>query len=451
MNMKKSFAFFTALGAFLAVSCNEDIKIESNQPVMKIVTLNASIDDESTKTSYSAGEGSTLLFSWTIGDEISVLCSDDAFHTFTATSVNGKQATFTATLEGGVNVGDKAYFPADASHTSSYYNLPYYKDITSHPSADIPMFGTKDGSGNFNFAHCAGAATITINNLPANVTSATIQVKSNNTSNASECYKLSGLFYIHTSGPNWDGAYASTDNEKIYSRKVSVSNNTATLYLPCPAGANNWVPSLLTVTGHTSSGDIALYTDKSMKALGTVVRAHVKPLTPLIVNNLSRVNWSDAGVATSTLNPSSDKKGLSEMKVVADNYFLYARLTAPVEGFVGNYLDIYLSDGAPGGTHYAIADDNQYWTTAGETVYREEHRGSVTSSSITMSFNGKTVDSTTENDGDNVYWYLAFPRSAHSLISSTGTVYVAFMLWKDWGCNGAIPTRYTSMMPVTLP
>jgi hypothetical protein len=68
-----------------------------------------------------------------------------------------------------------------------------------------------------------------------------------------------------------------------------------------------------------------------------------------------------------------------------------------------------------------------------------------------MTFNGKSVDAYAVNDGENVYYYMAFPRSAHSLLSSAGTVYVSFMLWKDWGCNGAIPTRYTAMMAVTLP
>ena len=68
-----------------------------------------------------------------------------------------------------------------------------------------------------------------------------------------------------------------------------------------------------------------------------------------------------------------------------------------------------------------------------------------------MSFNGQSIDTKTENDGTNIYWYMAFPRSAHSLLSSQGTVYVAFMLWDGWGCAGAIPTRYTAMLPVTLP
>lgn len=347
--MKKFFVFFAALGAFLAVSCNEELKIDVNpaQPEMRTVTLTACIQDEGTKTSYSAGEGSTLLFSWSTGDQISVLCSDAAFHTFTAETVDGKQATFTATLEEGVNPGDRAYFPADANHTADSYNLPYYKDVTSHPSADIPMFGTKDGSGKFNFAHCAGAALITIENIPDGITSATISVTSNNSSDASQCYKLSGLFYIHTTGPKWDGAYASTANEKVYSRKVSVSSNTAKLYLPCPAGANNWVPSLLNVTGHSSGGDVVLYSDKSMKALGTVERAHVKPLTPLVYVQLGSIDWSKVDMYpddAAEYFPGTASRVIG-WKVKADSKFIYFYLKYNKSDAISNGTSNYIEMG----------------------------------------------------------------------------------------------------------
>lgn len=451
--MKKIALVFTALCTCMLFSCKQEIATPQDPEItpesgMQTVTITASIAE--TKTSY-AESGSDLIFSWTAGDQISVYCSDGNFYTLTANST-GASSTFTGAIPSGESLGAYAFFPADAGHTHGNFSLPQYKDITNHASAEIPMVGLK-GEGNvYAFAHCAGAALLTINNIPDNITSTTITIESYNSANATECYKLSGSFYIHgreTTAPFWDGAYAATDAEKQFSRKVAVSDHTAKLYIPCPAGADNWVPNKLTVIGHSSGGDVTLFDEKAMKKLGSVARAHVLPLTPLPVSNLSSINWSSAGVFSSTVDPGSDKQGLSEMKVTSDAYYMYARVKAPVAGFAGNFLDIFLSDGS--GEHYALSDGNQYWTPGGTTVYREQHQGEATSTSLSMTFNGRSVETSTTNDGTDVYYYMAFPRSAHSLISSSGTVYVAFMMWKDWGCNGCIPTRYTSMLAVTLP
>lgn len=459
--MKKHAFIFAALSACLVVSCNkeqstvinEEPAVDPQEVVTKpeeqwqTITINASVDEGVTKTSYEGG----TAFQWTKGDKISVSCSDGNFYPFTADKT-GTSSTFTGSIPTGESLGTKAYFPADENHTSDDFYLPSYKDISSHDSADIPMIGKKGEGDAYSFIHCAGAALLTITNIPAAVTTATITVESYNSENASECVKLSGSFYISGSSgdsPHWDGAYAATAAEKQFSRKVKVSDNTAMVYVVCAGGYNNWVPNKLTVVGHTSEGDVTLFNEKAMKKLGTVERAHVLPITPLPVCNLSTVNWTASGVYSSTVDPGSDKQGLSEMKVTSDAYYLYARVKAPVTGFAGDFLDIFLSDGS--GDHYALADDNQYWTTGGTTVYREQHRGTVTSTSLSMTFNGKSVDTITENDGTDIYYYMAFRRSAHSLLSSAGTVYVSFMMWKGWSCNGCIPTRYTSMLAVTLP
>ncbi len=447
--MKKTFVLFAAFVACIALSCSKigesASEVVDPETGMKTVTFTATIDEPETRTSYADGTGA---FSWTAGDEISVLCSDNNVYTFTANST-ASTSKFTGNIPDGVTLGDRAFFPADAGHDvlGYSYNIPESKDLSGHASADIPMVGTKSGNA-YNFSHCCGATKLTVNNIPSTITKVLITV-------SHPSLKLSGSFNVFTDSGfyRWNPKSASSESEKVFSRKVAVSSNTASIFIPYASGSDWWGTNTVNVIGYDAlDNPTNLITNKAMaSSIGAVERAHVKPLTPLLISNLAFIDWTDAGVFTSDLDPASPKKCLTELKVTADAYYMYARVKAPVSGYAGDYLDVYLSDGNPGGTHYAIADDNHYWDTPGEVVYVQEHKGSVTTSSITMTFNGKSIDTDTLNDGENVYWYMAFPRSAHSLLSSSGTVYVAFMLWNGWSCSGAIPTRYTSMMSVTLP
>lgn len=448
--MKNFALFFTAISALFAISCNKEaVSNETNLPPvegMKIVTFSATVAKEATKTSYS-GEGT---FSWTAGDEISVACSNGSFYTFTATK-SGAKTTFTGYIPEGTDIGTRAYFPADPDHTDTQFCVTKEKDLRSHPSADLPMVGTGSKVGDdykFSFSHCSGAALLTIDNIPTGIKYVEISVE-----NAG--LNLSGQFTLYKDGEtdnyNWDPK--SGDGEHQYFiRKVNVLGNSAQIYLPYSSYPDRsmFKDNTVNVTGYDKDDvPTVLIKDKSMKALGTFNRAQVKPLTPLIYSNLANINWSDPAVFTSNLDMSSSKKCLTQLKVSVDAYYLYAKVTAPVSGFSGDFLDIFLSDGS--GSHYALSDDNQYWTTGGETVYREQHKGTVTTSSLSMTFNSKSVETKATNDGTDINYYMAFPRSAHSLLSSTGTVYVSFMLWNGWSCTGCIPTRYSAMMSVTLP
>ncbi len=323
--MKKTFYILAAYAACFAISCNKEItteepinEVETPEVEMQTITIKATIDDIVTKSYYAGG----TTFNWNAGDEISVYCSDGNFYTFSADGT-GTSTTFTGAIPAGKSLGAYAFFPADAGHTHGNFYLPSYKDVTSHTSADIPMVGLKGGGDVYSFAHCAGAALLTIENVPDGVTSATITVESYNSSNASECYKLSGSFYIHgrelaptTTTPNWDGDYAATDAEKQFSRKVTVTDHTAQLYIPCPAGADNWVPNKLTVIGHTSGGNVTLYDEKAMKNLGTVARAHVLPLKSLVYSQLGHIDWSGISGYTGDGN-------YAAFKVTSDEKYVY--------------------------------------------------------------------------------------------------------------------------------
>jgi hypothetical protein len=327
--MKKTFYILAAFAACFAISCNKEITTE--EPInegetpeveMQTITIKATIDDIVTKSYYAGG----TTFNWNAGDEISVYCSDGSFYTFSADGT-GTSTTFTGAIPAGKSLGAYAFFPADAGHTDGHFSLPRYKDLTSHNSADIPMVGVKRAGDVYSFVHCAGAALLTITNIPSDITSATITVESAHSSNPTHCIKLSGSFWLNdreTSAPYWSGAYAATDAEKQFSRKVTVSDHTAQVYVICPGGYNNSCPNKLTVVGHTSGGDVTLFNEKAMKKLGTVARAHVLPLTPLPADKLAFINWDDAGVDTFP-NGTYDYR-MPEWKATSDAYYVYFRL-----------------------------------------------------------------------------------------------------------------------------
>ncbi|MBO4557886.1 MAG: hypothetical protein J5693_04695 [Bacteroidales bacterium] len=442
--MKKFILILAAFCAILMTSCTKQpaAKQDDNAgPAMRTVTITAKIDEPVTKTSYA--EGTT--FSWTAGDQISVYCSDGNAYTFTATST-AAETTFTGSLPDGVNLGSRAFFPADDNHNLKeyQYSIPETKDMTGHPSADIPMIGDKGEGDSYAFKHCCGASKLTITNIPDKFEAIEIAV-------SHPSLKLSGVFGVFTDSGywRWNPKTASTDAEKNFVRKVAVVDNEASIYIPYASGSEWWGTNTLAVTGFDAANEATtLVSDKSMKSIGAVERAHVKPLTPLVLSSLQFVDWASEDVETSTLDPSNSKKALTELKVTSDEFFMYCRVASTVDAFTGDFLDIYLSDG-DGGDNYAISNSSHYWNTGGTVVYREEHKGNITASSLSMTFNGSSIETVVDKDGDNIYWSMAFPRSAHELLSE-GTVYVAFMLWNGWSCAGAIPSRYTTMLPVML-
>ena len=445
--MKKYAFILAAICACMVLSCTKETpKFEEDHaaPAMRTVTITASIDDVLTKTSYAGG----TTFSWTKGDKISVMCSDGEFRTFTADKT-ASASTFTGEVPEGVTLGDYALFPADANHVYSglKYNLPEYKDLTQHPSSDLPMVGDKNEDDSYSFMHCTGAALFTLDNIPSNIVSVKVTF-------VSASLKLSGLFGVFKSSEQWrwNADAGSTDSEKTFSRRVNVVNGKAEVYLPYAWGAQMWANNTVSVTGYDSSdNEYSLVAGKTMKGTSsyTYVRAHIQPLKPLVLSNLNSIDWTAEDVATSILDASDSRKCLTELKATADSYFMYVRVKGPAVEFVGDYLDIYLSDG--NGEHYALADDNKYWSTGGETLYNREHKGPITTNSLAMTFNDKSIETKTDNNGTDIYWYMAFPRSAHSLISTYGTVYIGFILWNGWGVTGVIPTKHSQMLPVSLP
>lgn len=462
--MKKITVILAALAAAFAVSCTKEapetqIPQDQNVPAgMKMVTITASIEGADTKTSYDAAG----KFSWTKGDKIAIKGSDNQFYTFTTTE-NAASATFTGYMPEGVSLQKHALYPAESAVKDAsagyFYTIPEYKDLTGGFSADIPM-SSYVSAGTYNFVHMTGAALLTFTNIYEAVDVVDISIKA-------ATVRLSGTQQTWSGTPfTFSGDYAANDSEKTFTRRVSVSeDNTAQVYLPYKG--EFWDNCTIDIVGYDADGnEYVLLRDKKMKGSSANVfePAHVVPYAPLTLPDYrpavdwSKVEWDGENVATAVVDPSAQYSKVKELKVSSDDYYMYVRLNMSMEDpFLGDYIDIFLSDG--NGSTSAWWG----WATKGTNVYAPglgSHKGSidVTSGQLTkMKFilPGEvetTVDVHTEVAGEDIYWYMAYPCDyIEPYVNQDGKVYVSFMLWKSWDPYGVIPTVNSNMLEVTLP
>ena len=322
--MRKNLMILAAmLLACVAVSCNvkeyvipgEQDEIVLGKIEFKTVTISVSAGDE-TKTAYEGDK----TFSWTPGDQVSVYCTDtanpDGFYTFTTTG-SGASAEFTGSIPVTADIADVALFPASASHACSggvyKFNVDAEKSLVDHDSADIPMYGAKNGSGGFSFTHLTGAFKLTINNVPAGVT----KVKVTFTAASS---KMSGQFDIQGSGPyTWETAKGANATERSIVRYCNVSENSFVLYIPYTQGTI-WGNSSLTVQDY-SSGSVGstLFTKADIDAI-PVYRKRVTRLGAMSCEYRSAygIDWN------AVLNTAETSVGaISKMKATMDADYFY--------------------------------------------------------------------------------------------------------------------------------
>ena len=464
--MKKISLVIAALAAVFAVSCNKEIATpqtpDTSAPAgMKLVTITASVEGADTKTSYDAGG----KFSWTKGDQISVMGTGYGFYTLTATS-DGPTTTFTGYIPEGVTLRQEAFYPADPGTNrtdgSYYFNIPQYKDLSASGSADLPM-GAYSGTDSYVFKHITGAALLTFTNFPDEVKTAEISI-------VNARLKLTGVFnaYLSSGLWTWNSKADVAEEERTLIRKVPVTNGQAQLYMPYN-GSLWWdYTSTINIKGFDDQGnEYVLLKDKTMKPdEASAVRGVVKKYAPLALPDyvpeadLTKVDWSAENVATVTNDPASEDAILEELKVVADDNYMYVRIKGAAQTpYGGNYIDIYLSDGDAEAEGAAKAWD-QWPGTLGVDLYKKEHKGTIDAdgniTSMTFNHNGKyeNVEFKNEIVDGKITWYMIFPVDYMEMYkSSTSTVYVGFRLWKDWGNFAAIPARGwgQSMLEVTLP
>lgn len=458
--MKKISILFAALAAAFAVSCNKENPIETpdtSAPAgMKQVTITASIEGAETKTSYDA-DGK---FSWTKGDQISVMGTGYGFYTLTATS-DGPTTTFTGYIPEGVELRQEAFYPADPGTNrtdgSYYFNIPQYKDLSASGSADLPM-GAYSGTEKYEFKHITGAALLTFTNFPADVETAEISI-------VNARLKLTGTFnaYLSSGLWTWNSKADVAEEERTLIRKVPVVDGQAQIYMPYN-GSLWWdYTSTINIKGFDAQGnEYVLLKDKTMKPdEASAVRGVVKKYTALALPDyvpeadLTKVDWNAENVQVYDLpgKASSSRQALRQVKVVADKYYVYARLVASSEYLTAtssDYFGLFIYDVINGtGDGYYGWNNN----AAGNSEYNGEHAGALNLSdySVALTVNKTAVDVYTQVSGDEIVWMMAIPRSAHENLTSAGSAYFTFLTYAGWTPSGSVPEKYDPMLEVTLP
>ena len=440
--MKKTFVLFAAFVACITLSCNKiNEEVVDPETGMKTVTITATIDEPETRTSYADGTGA---FSWTAGDEISVLCDDNNVYTFTANST-AATSTFTGNIPSGVGLGARAFFPADAAHDvlGYSYHIPESKDISGHPSADIPMVGTKSGNA-YLFSHCCGATKLTIDNIPSTITKVLITV-------SHPSLKLSGSFSVFTSGGyyRWNADAAGSESEKVFSRKVAVSSNTASIFIPYASGGDWWGTNTVNVIGYDAlDTPTNLIVNKAMaSSIGAVERAHIKPLTPLPVNKLPFIDWTDAGISDYTVSYGGSSMRILDWKGTSDKYYVYFRFrinkakiayddtNSTYDSSDASYIYIAFDTGdggaaASGGIQGGAIYEAQAFvrpftgTTKGTIEFKEGDDPSSYIDCPVGTHSGSKVTTTGYIDGSDAYVSIAIPRSKIGSPASASTIHV---------------------------
>ena len=199
--MKKIAYFSIAALALLACQREVDLRVEERIPT-HTVTLQAGLQAQ-TKTTYTE-EGK---FSWAAGDQIGVLVTNgqDVRQVSFTTQDAKPIATFTGEVPDGFTVADFASYPFtgvtedyitnDFVYVPSAQGWSLSQDIQpdlEHPLAAIPLIGTKDVNGFFQFKTAVGIVRFTVENVPKATTHVELQAEGN--------AALAGVFQLNDKG-----------------------------------------------------------------------------------------------------------------------------------------------------------------------------------------------------------------------------------------------------------
>ena len=463
--MKKISIILAALAACFSVSCTKEAPTTEPQDPsapagMKKVTITATAEG-ATKTSYTDNGEGVGVFSWTEGDQISVMASDNNFYTFT-TQDQGPTANFSGMLPVDVELGTYALYPAsdchyyDASAWQPYFGIDKYKDLTGAFSADLPMTAKKGDNGTYTFKHATSALLFTFTNIPDGIVAVELSFEN-------ESLQFSGRHKAYYAEP-WSLEFLETgnaDNDRKFIRKVAVESNTAKVYLPFTGTLWSGYDNTINIVGYDGEGNkVVLLENKLMPGNNQIVatKGQVIPVAPFkIPVDLKLLNWTGDKATTANVESDASYSRISEMNVLSDEDNLYIRMIASVAApFEGTHLDLFFCDGS--------GDDllwSGYWTTTCTKKYYYQHKGELdaTGAITKMRFytlpeeGGRVYVSTiSEVIGDEVYWYFTYPLSYfEDYKSDQNKLYISAMLWKDWDAYGVIPTKDAEMLEVTLP
>ncbi len=218
--MKKFFFFLAA--AIALIACQRESGITENT-AQKTRTVTIQAGFEATKTAYNeAGK-----FSWSAGDIIGVVCNGPEGQVVVpfTTQESGPVVTFTGELAEGLTLHDLASYPYTQTMDGYACNDFAYdpsngafrlwgsvKPSLTDPLSSMPLLGTKDADGFYQFKSAAGAVKFTVENVPAETAYAYLEVPADtkSSSNLNGWYAVSaddGMIHMTSSIDPWTDRY----------------------------------------------------------------------------------------------------------------------------------------------------------------------------------------------------------------------------------------------------
>ena len=449
--MKRFHFLWTALATVAFIACTAVNKEEpeiinpGQEEVVpegyEILTIEASRVDD-TKTAYA----NEVTFSWSAGDQISVLCNNGTnnfWQTFTVDTPSAS-STFTAQAPVGTKIGSLdenpvkiALYPADANHvytgaTEISFHIPAVRDFRSanggHKETAIPMFAWGDTNDCFAFANLTGAAKFTFVNIPSNTTQ--VKFLFENTCDL----KLNGTFplSIATSAADvaWSAVETQEPSESAVTYYADVENGMATFYLPYAEGAL-WPWNHVKLVDANNESTILYDNDKVNKIVITknqiVKLPSLDASTGGVVNNFTP-SWGPWDNIPTAINTDDTYPAIRKMKAYADDSSLYLYLEVAPSALDKTHLYDHKF-------RFYVADDGgstSYWGSA-KTTRIETEAWAVDHGSIAFAYwDGTPFEGYhTQAEQDTWYYEIKISRThakTASLLQNAGTVKIGVIL-----------------------
>ena len=284
--MKLSYIIYTALAVMALAACQAKEEALPREPEVpegyKTLQINASYQE--TKSAYDGD----VTFSWTEGDEISVICNDGAENSrasLMAVTWGSRETTFSAVVQGAVATGSltgtrMALFPASNRHrytddsTIDFY-IPAERDFRDSENTAIPMFAYGNGADAYAFANMCGAIKFVFEDLPDGISEVKLVYQS-------AWEKLNGLFPLINLGGDatavtWEIASAGSYAERSLTLYEDVEGGSVAFYIPFPGGTISEGSSVLLLDANDENN--VLFQHDYLKEI-EVVKNSITVLTP---------------------------------------------------------------------------------------------------------------------------------------------------------------------------
>ena len=458
--MKQIHLSWLLMAAAVITACEKE-RVETEPAVEKapyVYSVKATISsDAETRTDYDASG----KFSWTAGDQISVLFHNDEgnkFFTLTADAA-GATATFTGTIDAGYTIGASdgtaddakiwALYPASENHTytegadPSFYVQPEVDFTETGFSANIPMYDQLTAEGEFSFKNLACTYKFNVKNLDPAITKVKFQIHNQTT------YALSGLWAIKGSSTkyvNYD--YASPGSEKSTLTYISnVTNGQAVFYVSSRyAGKFQPVIKVYDAVHDFLLKEFTASTEKKPESMTEVQQISLSVPTELPVAIVDGIidEWDDISAIV------TNRDRIVEWKYTSDEdnvYFMY-KINKTAIGFDNGYdwksyiyvafdTDNDSSTGANGGAALNGGYEAQasFYPWRGSVEGSPEcFKGLETHGSIQKPVGTNVGNATIAGSFDDTYCYLEVSIPRNLIGSPSGDITVNHsMSWQTTG------------------